>query len=108
LYLTIDNLLILLGFGAFCVYVLASIRIREIAVDAVVKASKRDDYQLLDQSVHLRKMSLSRDQEGRWRLWREYRFDYSIEGADRRQGHVIMLGKRLQAIVVGDLPHTLH
>ena len=108
LYLTFETLLILLAFGALCLHFLASIRIREIAIEAVARASQRDDFQLLDQSVHLRKLSFSRDNMGRWRLWRQYRFDYSIDGADRRHGHVIMLGKQLQAVIISDQDRTLH
>ena len=72
------------------------------------KGGQEDDYQLLDQAVHIRRMSLSRDPLGRWRIWRQYRFDYSYDGVERRQGHVIMLGKQLQAVVVSDQARTLH
>ena len=77
-------------------------------MQAVTRAGKADDYQLLDQAVHIRRLSLSRGQEGRWHVWRQYRFDYSYDGVERRQGHVIMLGKQLQAVVVSDGAHTLH
>jgi len=89
----------LLAFVALCLYFLSSIRIRELALDAVVKASTAGDFQLLDQSVHLRKISVSRDTLGRWHLWRQYRFDYTLDGVNRRQGHVIMLARQLQALV---------
>jgi hypothetical protein len=108
MYLTLDNLLMLFLFGAVCLYFLGAIRVRELAIQAVGKASQRDQFQLLDQSVHIRRMSLSRDAEGRWRVWRQYRFDYSVDGANRQQGHVIMLGKQLQAVVVSDQHRTLH
>jgi len=53
-------------------------------------------------------MSLSRDAEGRWRIWRQYRFDYSLDGVERRQGHVMMLAKHVQAVVVSEREPTLH
>jgi hypothetical protein len=83
-------------------------RVRELALQQVARASQRDDFQLLDQSVHIQRMSLSRDQGGRWRIWRQYRFDYSFDGMERRQGHVIMLGKQLQSVVVSERPAVLH
>ena len=83
-------------------------RMRELAVQAVARSSRRDDFQLLDQSVHIERLSLSRDRSGRWRIWRQYRFDYTYDGVERRQGRVIMLGKQLQAVVVSDPAHTLH
>ena len=93
MYFTLGEVLALLAFGALCVHFLAATRIRELALQHVAIAAKRDDFQLLDQSVHIQRFSLSRDGCGRWRIWRQYRFDYSVDGAERRQGHVIMLGK---------------
>jgi hypothetical protein len=104
---TLGEVLALLGFSALCLWFLSSLRVRELALQAVQQASRRDDFQLLDQTVHLRRISLRRDGAGRWRVWRQYRFDYSVDGVSRRQGHVIMLGPQLQALVVSFQP-TLH
>ena len=108
MYFTLGEVLVVFAFGAACLFFLSSIRVREIAVSAVLKASARDDFQLLDQSVHIQKLSMSRDDRGSWCLWRQYRFDYSYDGAERRQGHVIMIGKKMQALVVSERDHTLH
>ena len=108
MYFTLGEVLVLLGFCALCVYFFEAIRVRELALQAVGRASQRDDFQLLDQTVHIQKISLSRDDGGRWRVWRQYRFDYSYDGMERRQGHVIMLGKMLQAVVVSERARTLH
>lgn len=108
MYFTLGEVLVVFFFGALCLFFLSSIRVREIAVTAVQKASERDDFQLLDQSVHVQKVSMSRDGRGSWCLWRQYRFDYSYDGVERRQGHVIMLGKKMQALVVGERNQTLH
>ena len=45
---------------------------------------------------------------GIWRVWRQYRFDYSYDGVQRQRGFVIMLGKQLQAVVVPEEQPTLH
>lgn len=108
MYLSLGELLALFAFGGACVYFLSAIRIRELALQAVQRASRDGDFQLLDQSVHIRRLSLSRDNEGRWRVWRQYRFEYSFDGVAREQGHVIMLGKRLQALVVAEPDRVLH
>ena len=108
MYFTLGEVLTVFLLGALCLYFLAAIRVRELAVQAVGKAGQRDDFQLLDQSVHISRMSLSRDATGRWRIWRQYRFDYSYDGVERRQGHVIMLGKQLQAVIVSEPAVTLH
>ncbi|MEZ5502186.1 MAG: DUF3301 domain-containing protein [Halioglobus sp.] len=93
---------------AACLHFLAAVRVRELAVQAVARAARLDDFQLLDQSVHIRRLSLSRDSGGRWRIWRQYRFDYSYDGVERRQGFVIMLGRQLQSVVVSERTTTLH
>jgi hypothetical protein len=108
MYFTLADILLALGFGGLCLYFLGAIRVREIAVKAVARAGEQDDYQLLDQAVHISRISLSRDRQGRWHIWRQYRFDYTFDGVERRQGHVIMLGKNLQAVVISDRARTLH
>ena len=108
MYFTLGEVLVLFAFGAACLYFFSAIRVRELAIQAVAQASRRDDFQLLDQTVHIQRMSLSRDASGRWRIWRQYRFDYSMDGVERRQGHVMMLAKHVQAVVVSEGGPTLH
>jgi hypothetical protein len=105
---TLGEILAVMMFGLVCTHFLGAIRVRELALQAVGRASQRDNFQLLDQSVHIQRVSMSRDQEGRWHVWRQYRFDYSYDGVERRQGHVIMLGKKLQALVVSEPEQVLH
>ncbi len=103
-----SDIIVLLVLGLAGLYFMAAVRVRELAVQAVGLASQRDDFQLLDQSVHIQRLSLSRNGAGRWRIWRQYRFDYSFDGVERRQGFVIMLGNQLQSIVVSERAPTLH
>lgn len=108
MYFTLGDVVALLSLGLLCLHFLAAVRVRELAVQAVGHASERDDFQLLDQAVHIRRISLSRDEHGRWRIWRQYRFDYSYDGVERRQGVVTMLGTQLQSIMVSERTQTLH
>lgn len=108
MYFTLGEVLAVFIFGAICIFFLGAIRVREIAIQAVSRASQKDDFQLLDQTVHLQRMSLSRNDRGSWSIWRQYRFDYSYDGVERRQGHVIMLGKKLRALIVSEPEQTLH
>jgi len=107
-YFSLGDVVALFSLGFLCMLFLAAVRVRELALQAVGRASARDDFQLLDQSVHMRRISLSKDGSGRWRIWRQYRFDYSYDGVERRQGFVIMLGKQLQSIVISERVPTLH
>jgi hypothetical protein len=107
-YFALGDIVALLALGLLCLHFLTAMRVRELAVQAVGRASERDEYQLLDQSVHMRRISLSRDEAGRWRIWRQYRFDYSYDGVERHHGFVTMLGKHLQSIMVSEKAPTLH
>ena len=98
MYFTLGDVIALFALSMLCLHVFGAVRVRELAVQAVMRTSKRDDFQLLDQSVHIQRMSMSRDETRRWRIWRQYRFDYSFDGVERRQGFVIMLGKQLQSV----------
>ncbi|MFV8816414.1 DUF3301 domain-containing protein [Haliea sp. E17] len=108
MYISLGEVVVLFMVGAAALYVFSSIRIRELALQHVQSASQRDGFQLLDESVQIQKMSLSRDRGGQWRVWRQYRFEYSLDGVERRQGHVIMLGRRLVSVVVSERPRVLH
>jgi hypothetical protein len=108
MYFSLGNVAALLGLALLCMHFLSAMRVRELALQAVGRAGAQDDFQLLDQSVHLQRISLSRDDNGRWRIWRQYRFDYSYDGVERRHGFVIMLGRQLQSVVVSERTHTLH
>ena len=108
MYFTLGEVLIFFVFAGLGLFFFSAIRVRELAIQAVAQASRRDDFQLLDQTVHIQRMSLSRDASGRWRIWRQYRFDYSLDGIERRQGHVMMLAKKVQAVIVSEREPTVH
>ena len=108
MYFSLFDVVLLFVLGSACVYFLSSIRVKELDIQAVLHAARRDDFQLLDQSVHLRRLSLSRDTHGRWRVWRQYRFDYSYDGVQRLQGFVVMLGNVQQSVLVREPSSTLH
>ncbi|MEP5766504.1 MAG: DUF3301 domain-containing protein [Halieaceae bacterium] len=97
--------LCLLGYG---LYLFQALRVRELALDAARQACRREEVQLLDESVAVQRLSLSRDDAGRWRVWRQFRFEYSIDGLERERGHVIMLGLRMQALVMAERPPSIH
>ena len=106
--LSLGEVVVLLALVGYAVYLFSALRIRELALQAVLQACKRDDVQLLDQTVGIRRISLSRDQQGRWCVWRMYRFEYSFDGHSRERGHVIMLGPRLEALVMAEPGRVLH
>lgn len=102
MYLNPADLFVVFLVGAVALYYFSGIRVRELAIEAVRRASRDVGFQLLDQSVAIERVSMSRDRGGRWHIWRQYRFDYSYDGVDRREGRVIMLGKRHQALLIAE------
>lgn len=53
--------------------------------------------QWLDHSVHAIGTRLRRDELGRLRFERTFRFDYSHDGSDRQTGRLVLRGDRLVA-----------
>ncbi len=104
--LTLGQVAVGLLLVAFAVYLFQSMRVRELALQAARRSCHSDGVQLLDETVSIRRMSLSRDERGNWHIWRQYHFEYSVEGVERERGHVIMLGNQLQALVMTE--RTLH
>ncbi|MEM1191734.1 MAG: DUF3301 domain-containing protein [Pseudomonadota bacterium] len=102
-----SDLLFVAFFGALAWYWFTGIRVRELAISAARRSTDLADVQLLDQTVSLARVSMSRDRKQRWRIWREYRFEYSRDGLSRETGHIIMLGQQLEAIIVAESP-TVH
>ena len=105
--LTLGETLIIFVIGGYGVYLFKALRVRELALFAARRACQEADVQLLDQTVSVKRISLSRDQQGRWRVWRQYQFEYSVEGYERQRGHVIMLGQRIHGLVMAE-PTRLH
>ena len=84
---------LVVGFGVYIWY--GANQSKSRAVVFARRECERHGVQFLDQTVERVRTSASRDTEGKWRLWREYRFDYSEDGIDRFEGRLILLGPRL-------------
>jgi hypothetical protein len=77
---------------------LDSLRCREIALAAGERACAAQGLQFLDWTVAQMRLRPERDGEGRVRLRRVYRFEYSETGDDRLQGSVRLLGRRVEEV----------
>lgn len=75
---------------------LESMRAHELAMAGVVAFCARQQLQLLDASVAFVSMALRRDDRGRLRVSRTYRFEFSDSGDNRLQGRVMLLGGRIE------------
>jgi hypothetical protein len=95
-----SELLLIFAVALVVFYWFSATKCKEIATRAARNECKHCDVQLLDQTVHQVKISLSRDARDNWRVWRHYRFDYSMEGDDRRGGEVVLLGHQVVSTYV--------
>jgi hypothetical protein len=84
-------LLILAGTYAWQNALRARERARMLCFDLCTRAN----VQLLDQTVALQRMRLIRVPHG-FRLRRDYRFDFSIDGRDRHRGTLSLVADELQ------------
>lgn len=85
----------LAGLVAGALFWADSLRVRERALAAGRRACERYGVQLLDETVAFASLRLARDEDGRVRLKRTYRFEFSDTGDNRRHGAIVMLGPEL-------------
>jgi hypothetical protein len=69
---------------------------REQAVAVARRACADAGLQFLDESVALSRTRLARNSSGQLQFLRDYRFEFSDTGDNRRPGVVRMLGERVE------------
>ena len=94
------SLLMLLSLGLLGWYWLSSIRALDIARNAGRKACNELDLQFLDDTVASIRIRLARNQSGRRVFRRTYRFEFSETGNTRREGQLVLLGNKLESIMM--------
>jgi hypothetical protein len=105
--LDILGLLALVALGWF---LWDSLRVREVANEAMRSTCKAEGLLFLDDTVALQSLRPSRDDDGRLRLRRVYGFEFSDTGHNRRKGSVVMVGDTvfivdIGSLLVGETPH---
>ena len=80
--LDLGEVVLILVLAAYAVYIFQALRVRELALQAARRSCEQEGVQLLDQTVSMQRMSLSRDATGSWRVWRQFRFEYTVERKD--------------------------
>ncbi len=84
-----------------------NLEVREIAMKHSSTACQRQGFQLLDGSVHLSSIGLTRCADQRRCLRRKFRFAYSSDHIHRCDGLVIMLGNHLESIIFSSPPESI-
>ena len=95
--ISLTLLLLLAALGWFW---LDSIRTLEIARKAGKRICEDANVQFLDDTVAGIALALVRDQSGRRVLRRTYRFEFSDTGDSRLEGHLVVLGNRIESVVM--------
>ena len=89
-------------------YWLAAMRCKDIAVTIARRECRLCEVQLLDQTVQQIRISWSRDAQDRWRVWREYRFEYSEDGDSRSRGRLLLLGQKVVRVDMETFDPMIH
>ena len=92
-----ELLALLLGASAVWLW-MDSLRVRELAVQAALRACMEDGVQLLDDTVAIRSLSLARNEDGKVCIVRKYGFEFSDTGENRRSGWLVLRGHRLETM----------
>lgn len=90
-------LVLLVVAGAVLWFVQDSLAARERANFAAMEACQRLSLQFLDGTVAFARLSFTRE-HGQLALRRTYVFDYTANSIERRQGFVILLGRRVESV----------
>lgn len=90
-----DSVLFIIVLVVVALYWHNSMQSKTCAVKYARRECEKEGVQLLDQTVQRIRLSFSRDRNNQWRVWREYRFDYSVDGVNRLEGRLVILGYRL-------------
>lgn len=102
--LTWSLLLALLAFGAFAVFWHDALGTRERANEAARETCASTGATLLDGTVVFRSIKVERGVGGRLAFERTYVFDYTFDGHTRRQGFIVMFGRRVDSIGLDPRP----
>ena len=94
------SLFILLALGALGWFWISGMRALEIARNAGRHVCNDANVQFLDDTVASIALGLARDQRGRRVLRRTYRFEFSETGNSRLEGHLVLLGNRVDSVTM--------
>lgn len=75
-----------------------SLKARELALARARVMCESVGVQFLDETVSLRHIKPRRDEDGRVKLERGYRFEFSLNGSDRHQGVAVLIGGIVERI----------
>ncbi|MDQ1315113.1 MAG: hypothetical protein QG662_1222 [Pseudomonadota bacterium] len=100
------EIILLVLFGAVAWYWYAGMQAREQAIAVGRRACADAGLQFLDESVALSRTRFARNSHGQLQFQRDYRFEFSNTGDNRRPGVIRMLGDRVEWVSLDGEWHT--
>jgi hypothetical protein len=97
---TFLDLAVFLGFAALAWYWMDSLRCKEIARAAGLRACQQVEAQFLDDTVALARLRPRRDARGHLALYRVYRFEFTRNRDYRLRGEIALLGRQVVQLVL--------
>ncbi len=94
------DLLLILLLAALVGFWLDSLRTLETARKAGKRACQSAGVQFLDDTVSATALALGRNTQGQLAIRRTYRFEFSDTGDNRLEGRLILLGARVESVVM--------
>ena len=94
------SLVLLLVFALAGWFWIDSLNALEIARNAGRQVCHEANVQFLDDTVARIKLAVARDETGRRVLRRTYRFEFSETGNSRLEGHLVLLGDRIESVMM--------
>lgn len=91
------GLVLILAVAAVVWFLQDSLAVRERANAAAMEACQRLSLQFLDGTVAFARLAFTRE-HGQLTLRRTYVFDYTANSIERRQGFVILTGRRVESV----------
>jgi hypothetical protein len=96
----IYDLILLFPFLLLLLYWWRSSGQKSVAVAAARAYCKDRNLQLLDETLLFKRYRIERDNRNHRRLCRLYEFDYSLAGADRHSGEIILSGFTVLRVIL--------
>ncbi|TXK98655.1 hypothetical protein BMR02_08690 [Methylococcaceae bacterium HT1] len=92
------DIFMILLFTAGFLYWQSVQKVKEIALAATKRHCHEMELQMLDGYIAFNAISLRRDNKGKVHIARGYQFEFSSTGAERYNGQIQMLGRRVASI----------
>lgn len=92
------EIFMILLFTTGFLYWQSSQKVKEFAWAATMRHCEKMELQMLDGYIAFQSLSLKRDSRGAFHIVRTYQFEFSSTGAERYNGKIQMLGRRLDFI----------